>query len=332
MNLLTIDQAANLILDNQIVAVPTETVYGLFGLANSTEAVKNVYKIKNRPADNPLICHFYSLEQILEYVETPPQYIVELIKYLEPGPITYILRLKDNSPLTPSCAGLTTICCRIPDSKLALELLKKINTPLFGPSANTSTKVSGVTPAMIDKDLGNKIAGIINGGQTKIGLESTIVDTLENNTISILRPGFIGKLEMENYLSQIGYKNIKVIENQISETTTPGSKYRHYSPRAKIELEAIIDKIELGNDTKLKIGLQDFQMNHRNYISLGLKDDLAQVSADFYFNLYKLDQQNIEDCIFDLESYNYIRRSKLSIAKALFNRLEKVLNTLACKI
>jgi tRNA threonylcarbamoyl adenosine modification protein (Sua5/YciO/YrdC/YwlC family) len=340
MYLLTIDQAIPLILENKIVAVPTETVYGLFGLANSAKAVSNVYTIKNRPADNPLICHFYSLTQILEYVETPPEYIIKLIEIVGAGPLTYVLKLKPNSPLSPACAGLETVCCRIPDNRLALELLQKINIPLFGPSANTSTQVSGVTATMIDQDLNNKIAGIIDGGQTKIGLESTIIDTLEIGKIKILRPGAIGKVELENYLLRIKFSNIEVVENLKSVSTTPGAKYRHYSPKTKIYLERGKNVIarkestqtltqtlprERGKDSNRIVGLKEFQGNNFNYISLGSKDDLKKVSSDFYFNLYKLDQQNIESCIFDLQSYEFIRDSDLSIAKALFNRLEKVL-------
>ena len=320
MNLLNIDQATALILNNQIVAVPTETVYGLFGLATSNQAVNNIYAIKNRPADNPLICHFYSLNQILEYVETPPNYICKLIELVGPSSLTYVLKLKSNSSLASACAGLATVCCRIPNNKLALELLKKIKTPLFGPSANTSTKVSGVTSRMIDQDLGNKIAGIIDGGQSVIGLESTIIDTLQEGIVKILRPGLLGKIELESYFKQLGFENIKVIENQKIEAITPGSKYRHYSPKTKIYLQQRQQK------AIITIGLQEFAKDLINYISFGSKNDLAHVAANFYSNLHQLDQQNIEICYFDLQSYNYIRDSKLSIAKALFNRLEKVLN------
>jgi L-threonylcarbamoyladenylate synthase len=341
MNLLNIDQAVDLILKNKIVAVPTETVYGLFGLANSEVAVKNVYTIKNRPADNPLICHFYSLEQILQYVQSPPEYICKLIDAIGAVPLTYLLKLQSDSPLAPACSGLSTVCCRIPDNKLALELLQKVNIPLFGPSANTSTKVSGVTAKMIDQDLSDKIAGIIDGGKSVVGLESTIIDTLEDGNIKILRPGVIGKKELENYMNQIGFGSIEVIENQRSKSVTPGAKYRHYSPKCKIYLEdkekviARYEAIQVANPVALQqplikgqeitIGFKEFQGDSQNYISLGSKDDLVQVSADFYFNLHQLDQQNFEDCIFDRQSYEFIRDCDLSIAKALFNRLEKVI-------
>jgi L-threonylcarbamoyladenylate synthase len=332
MNIITIQRAIPLLLKNKIVAVQTETVYGLFGLANSAEAVQNVYNIKNRPSDNPLICHFYSPTQILEYVEKPPEYICKLIELVGPGPLTYVLRLKPNSTLAQACAGLSTVCCRIPDSILALELLKKINIPLFGPSANTSTKVSGVTAEMIDRDLGDKIAGIMDGGQSSVGLESTIIDTLEVGKIKILRPGVIGKKELEAYLDQIGFGKVKVLESEKVESVTPGAKYRHYSPNTKIYLNKKIPQFRGGSEadgvdslvSRQSIGFKEFQLQKTNYISLGSKDDLTKVSADFYLNLYQLDQQGIESCIFDRQSYEFIKDSQLSIAKALFNRLEKV--------
>lgn len=338
MNILSVDQAVELLLQNQIVAAPTETVYGLFGCANSRAAVDNVYRIKNRPADNPLICHFYSLDQILEYVKAPPLYICKLIELVGPGPLTYVLNLKANSPIFLACAGFKTICCRIPDNQLALKLLKKINIPLFGPSANTSTKVSGVTAEMIDRDLGDKIAGIIDGGKATIGLESTIIDTTEFGKIKILRPGAIGKIELETYLAQISFSSIEVLENEKVKNTIPGSKYRHYSPKTMIYLEEKVGsqisfftkKVARRDEVftkkiKTTIGFQEFQQNNENYISFGSYQDLVKVSADFYLNLYKLDLQNIETCFFDLESYNRIQNSELSVAKALFNRLEKVL-------
>jgi L-threonylcarbamoyladenylate synthase len=329
MKLLTIDQAIELILENKIVAVPTETVYGLFGLANSAQAVSNVYNIKNRPSDNPLICHFYSLTQIFEYVEKPPEYICKLIELVGPGSLTYVLQLKPNSRLAPACAGLLTVCCRIPDNELALALLQKINIPLFGPSANTSTKVSGVTAEMIDQDLGEKIAGIIDGGQSSVGLESTIIDTIELGKIKILRPGAIGKIELVNYLKQLGFGRIEVLENEKVENPTPGSRYLHYSPNTKIYLEQVNHvalRQHLTKEQQKVIGLKEFAKNNLNFISLGSCEDLPQVSAGFYLNLYRLDQQNIESCVFDLQSYEFIRDLGLSISKALFNRLEKVLS------
>lgn len=346
MNIITVDQAADSILNNQILAVPTETVYGLFGLANSQIAVNNVYAIKNRPSDNPLICHFHSLAQILEYVQAPPEYIYKLIELLGPASLTYVLELKPNSVLAPACVGLKTVCCRIPNNPIALALLQKINIPLFGPSANTSTRLSGVNPQMIDQDLGDKIAGIIDGGQCQVGLESTIIDTLEIGKIKILRPGVIGWCELRNWLVQLGFNDIEIVENQKSQSTTPGAKYRHYSPKTKIDLEnrnviaryeatqendKLVTVSQLNKRIKPKhpliyIGLQEFKGDKNDFVSLGSKDDLTQVSADFYFNLYQLDQQNIESCVFDRQTYQFIRDSKLSIAKALFNRLEKALS------
>jgi L-threonylcarbamoyladenylate synthase len=316
-------QAVELLLQNQVVAIPTETVYGLFGLATSQQAVNTVYKAKNRPADNPLICHFYSLEQMLEYVKMPQDYILEIINTLCPAPLTIVLETLDNR-LLPATSGLKTVCCRIPNDLIALEILKAVNVPLFGPSANTSTKVSGVFAQMIQEDLEDKIAGVVDGGFCSVGVESTIIDPTENGKIKILRPGTIGKFELEKVLTLKGFGDIEVIENATSQTTTPGAKYRHYSPNAKI----ILGNPNHSYANTVVIGLKEFlpQVSADiTILDLGSKNDLEKVSASLFYNLYLVDKSGSTTAIFDLESYNFLQQSNSSIAKAVLNRLNKVL-------
>ena len=321
-NILTIDQAIQAISNHQVVAIPTETVYGLFGLANSQLAVKRVFEAKNRPADNPLICHFWSLEQMLEYVEVPSQSTIFLIQQLCPAPLTFVLNLKANSPLAPCSAGLNTICCRIPNHPIALEILKKINIPLFGPSANSSTRVSGVCAKMIAQDLGDKIAGIVDGGSPKVGLESTIIDCLEPNKIKILRSGIIGKKELEQTL--VSFLQIEIIENATTIHTTPGAKYRHYSPRTKVVLENNETKKDLN---QIYIGLIEHQnqISNDNFISLGSVENLNQVASQLFLNLYQLDQKRLNEVILLQTTWEFLCNDQSSVAKAITNRLSKVL-------
>jgi L-threonylcarbamoyladenylate synthase len=375
MNLIDQNRAIQAILNGEIVALPTETVYGLFGLGNSHDAVNKVYKIKNRPADNPLICHFYNYEQILKHTINQPKYLELLIKSFCPGPITFLLELNPNSDLKPATAGQTKICCRIPNNQITLEILKEIRIPLFGPSANSSTRVSGTSPEIIFADLGNKIAGIVDGGVCEVGLESTIIDCTDKVEIRILRPGAIGKKELLDVLSdrhselvsespiiEIISQNIKVTENQKTELTTPGAKYRHYSPKTKII------KIETNNvilnlfqnpqqsKTAAEIKLQDRRYSElvlesptieiknkpKPYI-LGFEEDLLEISEnyskinlgsikypnqiahDLFQNLFNIDKLNQEQIYFLNGKFaKELFSSKDSIKQAIVNRLEKV--------
>jgi L-threonylcarbamoyladenylate synthase len=361
MNLIDQNQAVSLILEGEIVALPTETVYGLFGLGNSQDAVNKVYKIKNRPADNPLICHFYSYEQILKHTIDQPKYLELLIKSFCPGPITFLLELSINSDLKPATAGQTKICCRIPDNQITLEILKDIGIPLFGPSANSSTRVSGTSPEIIFADLGCRISGIVDGGVCEVGLESTIIDCTDENEIRILRPGAIGKKEIEEVLSNLNPKktrhpqldwgsptietisqNIKVTENQKTGLTTPGAKYRHYSPKTKIiKIETnvlILNHSQNPRQSKIEAKLKHYILGFEEdlkevpddltKINLGSIKNPNQIAHNLFQNLFNIDKLNQEQIYF----YNgkFARElfgSKSTIEQAIANRLGKVLNS-----
>ena len=200
--LVDLDRAAKILLGGGVVAFPTETVYGLGAVATDRRAIEKVYQIKNRPLDNPLICHFYGLEQIKEYVPDLPKIAELIFQEFAPGPISLLVPLSNNSPLLPATAGLPSVIARMPNHPLTLELLRRLRLPLAGPSANTSGKFSGTDPEMIEKDLGSKIDGILDGGQSNVGLESTILDCRRPQELKILRQGAIGDLELETFLHQ----------------------------------------------------------------------------------------------------------------------------------
>lgn len=206
-----LETAATLLLNGEIVAFPTETVYGLGALANNSKAINQVFEIKNRPKDNPLICHFYDIDQIKKFAKINKLSQI-LLHNFSPGPISLLLPLIDQK-LLPATCGNPKIVCRIPKHALTLRLLQKIKIPLVGPSANTSGFFSPTTAVMVLSDLGNKISGVLDGGNCQIGLESTILEVI-GHKIKILRNGVIGKIEIEKYLQKIGAKYEFEIQNE----------------------------------------------------------------------------------------------------------------------
>jgi tRNA threonylcarbamoyl adenosine modification protein (Sua5/YciO/YrdC/YwlC family) len=198
-NLITEELAFERLLAGGVVAVPTETVYGLACLAESADAVARVFKIKKRPSDNPLICHFHSVSQISAYVQPLSETEKILFDHFSPGPLSLLLRLNENSPLYPATRSGRTVVVRIPAHPVFLSLLKKINKPIAAPSANTSGRYSAVNTQMVLADVGALTDGIIEGGECVNGIESTIVE-VSDKQVTILRPGVIGPDDLQDVL------------------------------------------------------------------------------------------------------------------------------------
>jgi len=206
-----------------LVSLPTETVYGLAANAYSKEAVKKIFKLKRRPKLNPLIMHYYDIKQILNDVVINNNF-KKLYKKLCPGPITFILKKNKNSKINPmACAKLKTVAIRFPKHKIARAILKNVNYPLAMPSANVSSNVSPVNARDVYEEFKNKIEIIIDGGQSIVGIESTVVDLTNNPTI--LRPGIISSLHIEKILKL----KIKKYRNNFK-FKSPGMLKKHYSP------------------------------------------------------------------------------------------------------
>ncbi|KAI9678510.1 MAG: hypothetical protein M1822_007453 [Bathelium mastoideum] len=234
------------------VAFPTETVYGLGADATRSEAVKGIYKAKQRPADNPLIVHVCSLNQLRQLLlpltdlksgpngtahDLIPDIYKSLIQKFWPGPLTILLPNPDGSRLAPEVtAGLPTFGARMPNNLLAMALIKQAGVPLAAPSANASTRPSPTAAEHVYDDLNGRIDMILDGGPCDVGVESTVVDGLSDPPC-ILRPGGISIDQLrlcpgwENVI--IGYKDTS---EKGSAPKAPGMKYRHYSPRAKVIL------------------------------------------------------------------------------------------------
>jgi L-threonylcarbamoyladenylate synthase len=227
-------QAAEIIKSGGIVAIPTETVYGLAANALDPAAVENVFKAKGRPADNPLIVHLSDISEISRYTENVPDLAFELFERFSPGPLTIVLRKK---PIIPdiTSGGLPTVGIRIPGDLNCRKLIELSGVPIAAPSANISGKPSPVTPEHVFDDLDGKIPLILDGGACSVGIESTVV-SLTGDTIRILRPGFVTAED----LSEFGEVIIdRGVESEIGENETvnsPGMKHKHYSPECEVLL------------------------------------------------------------------------------------------------
>lgn len=224
-----IKTAAKIIKSGGLVAFPTETVYGLGADVFNQSAVKKIFLAKGRPFDNPLIVHIAEIKDLQKLSVKIPPTAIKLAKKFWPGPLTMILN-KKKSVLNCATAELDTVAIRMPKNKIALELIRASGTPIAAPSANAFTKPSPTSAKHVIEDLSGKIPMIIDGGQTQIGLESTVVD-LTSKIPMILRPGKITAEELKKELGEIKIHPFKSLKPK-----SPGMKYKHYSPKAKVIL------------------------------------------------------------------------------------------------
>lgn len=226
-----IEKAASLIQKGELVAFPTETVYGLGANAFNARAVKKIFKTKGRPADNPLIVHICDKDMLATVVKEIPEKAFSLIKKFWPGPLTIILKKKNRIPNVVTAGG-NTVAVRMPNHPVALALIQKSGVPIAAPSANISTRPSPTLAKHVYEDFKEKIPLILDGGHTNIGIESTVVDLTENPPI-LLRKGKITKREVENV---IGPVLLSIEKRKGKKVRSPGQKYRHYAPKAKLLL------------------------------------------------------------------------------------------------
>ncbi len=212
---------------NECIGIPTETVYGLAANAYSDLATSKIFKLKKRPKNNPLIVHYYSLEKLKKDCKINQNFIKLYNKFC-PGPITFILKLKSKNKISKNVTNKKkTLAVRFPNHSLTRKLLKELDFPLAAPSANISTKVSAVSKKDVEEEFGNKIKFILDGGNSKIGLESTIVNL--DPKPAILRLGAIEVSKINKVLkSKVNYKS------KNNKNIVPGQGKLHYSPGIKI--------------------------------------------------------------------------------------------------
>lgn len=224
-----IEAAAGIIRRGGLVAFPTETVYGLGADAMNGAAVRRLFDAKGRPADNPLILHIASSEMLSRVAEDIPRRAEALAQRFWPGPLTFVLRRRPEVPETVS-AGLPTVAVRLPANAVAVELIRRADTPIAAPSANTSGRPSPTRAAHVAADLGGRIDMILDGGDTRIGIESTVVDLTTDPPV-VLRPGWITR---DAIAQVIGPVEQAASANRLRRS--PGTLHRHYKPRARLIL------------------------------------------------------------------------------------------------
>jgi len=221
-----IELVAKVIKNGGVAAFFTETVYGLGANALDMGAIKKIYEIKGRPSDNPLIVHLDCVSKIDEYAVTT-DLAKAVIKAFMPGAVTIVLDKRDIIPYEAS-GGLETVAIRIPKSGLARELIRHSGVPVVAPSANTSTRPSPTKASHVLDDLDGKIEFILDGGDCEIGLESTVLDC-RGETVKVLRLGGLGVEEIETAVGKA-----EIVGFDGGAVRSPGQKYKHYSPNAKV--------------------------------------------------------------------------------------------------
>ena len=230
----SLDLAAKYFLSGEVVAVPTETVYGLAGNAYDGETIKKIFAAKGRPQDNPLIVHISDMEMLKEVASEVPEAAYKLADAFWPGPLTMIMK-KSEKVSSVTTAGLDSVGIRMPSDPFAHALIVKTGIPFAAPSANVSGRPSPTDAKTVFEDMNGKIPLVIDGGECFAGVESTVVSLL-NDTPIILRPGYVTKEDMEEVLgtevkiAAAVTENIKAGEKVLS----PGMKYKHYAPNADV--------------------------------------------------------------------------------------------------
>lgn len=307
-----IDLAATILQQNEIIAIPTETVYGLAGNAFNDTAIEKIYTCKNRPRNNPLIIHIHSIQQLDQVACEIPDWVYTITDRFWPGPLTLILK-KQASISMQVTAGLDTVAVRMPNHHLTLELLKKLPFPLVAPSANPFTRISPTNAEHVNMYFQNKIV-VLDGGTCSLGLESSIIHP-EGDTISIYRHGAI-TADMLRFTQ----KEIIVKTSDHKTPLAPGMFLKHYAPQTQTLLTDNIQKaIAQYPDTNIAVlSFTECKLHHSKiyFDCLSPKKDLYEAAKNLYSKLLFLDSLDKELLIIE-------RVPNEGIGLAINERLEK---------
>lgn len=295
----------NLIKNGELVIFPTETVYGIGANALDSNAVNKIFIAKGRPSDNPLIVHLANKADIDNIAQNITEVERKLIDNFMPGPFTIILNKKDCIPNNVS-GGLDTVAIRIPDNIIAKAIITYSGVPIAAPSANVSGRPSGTNIEDIRKELEGKVSAIVDGGETNIGIESTVVKVKDEVPV-ILRPGKVTPEEIEKVVGKVVLdENVFKAPKEDTVVESPGMKYKHYSPNTKCKLFYAKDErdlifeinkqIRIFNDDVVVVGFKEhkdkIKLSNDRFIEVSSKNDTENYAKKIYTDLRKADKVN----------------------------------------
>ena len=314
--------AARFIREGKLVAFPTETVYGLGADALNEKAVKRIFEAKGRPPDNPLIVHIADFEQLNELAEEIPEEAKILAEKFWPGPLTFVLPKREVVP-SVTTGGLDTVAVRMPANEIALSLIRISGRAIAAPSANISGKPSPTSAEHVVDDFYGRIECIIDGGETEIGVESTVIDLTSSPPV-LLRPGGLPLEEIEKVVGRVEIH--PAVRGHAADTAkAPGMKYRHYAPNARVVVvegrrERVRRKItELIKEYRRKgfrVGVMATGGSYDAdaYVNLGKSEE--EIAKNLFKALRELDKKNVD--IFFAEGIE-----EKGLGLAVMNRLKK---------
>ncbi|OJJ17170.1 threonylcarbamoyl-AMP synthase [marine bacterium AO1-C] len=291
-----LDRAAQFLKEGSLVAIPTETVYGLAANAFNVEAVAKIFEAKNRPSFDPLIVHTHSIEEVAKFTSHLPEKALKLAEKFWPGSLTILL---PKNQLIPDLvtSGLNTVAVRVPNHPLTLELLKNLDFPLAAPSANPFGYISPTTALHVEAQLEGKVSYIIDGGYCRVGIESTIVEVNDDKT-TIYR---LGGISVETIKAEIG--EIEEIRHSSSNPKASGMLKSHYAPTKPFILGDITTLVE--NHDIQKTGILAFQNQQENIpkehqVILSESGDFAEAAQHLFAGMRYLDSLDVEVILTEL--------------------------------
>ncbi|MCL2509261.1 MAG: L-threonylcarbamoyladenylate synthase [Oscillospiraceae bacterium] len=311
--------AAEILRRGGLVAIPTETVYGLAANALDASAVRGIFRAKGRPADNPLIVHIASFEELGPLVSSVPEKAVKLARAFWPGPLTMVLPKSDLVPGEVTC-GLPSVAVRMPSHPIANAVIRAAGAPLAAPSANASGKPSPTAAAHVLHDLSGKIDAVVDGGPCDVGVESTVI-TLCTEIPTVLRPGGVTVRQLREIIGQVDVHPsvFKELEGG-AKPASPGMKYRHYSPSADITvvrggLDAFAEYVR--DHQSASCAVLCFDGEERRFgcetFTYGKKDDPKSQARRLYGALRQIDESDVKRV--------FARCPDPVAAQAVYNRL-----------
>lgn len=310
---------ADIIKRGELVAFPTETVYGLGADAWNPGAISRIFEAKGRPTDNPLIVHISDLDMVGDFVTEIPEAARLLMENFWPGPMTLIFKKKPNV-LDAITAGLDTVAIRMPDHKLALQLISKTG-PLVAPSANRSGRPSPTKTEHVRADFGEDFP-VLDGGECNIGLESTVIDVTDN-PLKIYRPGYLDRKQIAKVTGQkIGVQAL-AIGNESAAPKSPGQKYSHYTPSAKVLWLTSAEVID-SSKTLYLMHSDAFPSSQMKGAVINYEGDFNRMAKELYDRFRQADIEGFKHIV--IEPFDRQAFKEHPILDALLNRISKAVD------